>query len=242
MKIQRSVLADGVSALTLTGEFDAFAANPFLEQIETIVQSDNPNVVINLRLVLFINSTAIGSLIKARKRVRGLGGELVLAEPSARVQDALNTLGLGKVIKSFDTEDAAVDHLLATNKQSVAVPSENSVLVKFSEDRKQKEYSAMNGVGKMASLEDHGIHFTTPGTTDLFAEGTEIKVKFRLPLFRRAYYFDVPCKVASVEAAGDGVKVFGEFADIFEEDQRAISQFVRDLRLLKEEIRSADDE
>ena len=65
MKIQRSVLDQAVAGIHLTGEFDAFAANPFLEQVEAIVQSGVVRVVVNMRLVLFVNSTAIGSLIKA---------------------------------------------------------------------------------------------------------------------------------------------------------------------------------
>src|SRR5688572_32986574 len=102
MKIQRTVLDQGVACLALTGDFDAFAANPFLEQVEAIVQSGTVNVVVNLRLVLFINSTAVGSLIKARKRVRGLGGDLVFSEPSARVKETFDLLGLGQLIKIFE--------------------------------------------------------------------------------------------------------------------------------------------
>ncbi len=243
MKIQRTVLGEGIAGLTLTGEFDAFAANPFLEQIEAIVQSGSVNVVVNLRLVLFINSTAIGSLVKARKRARGLGGNLVLAEPSARVKDALDTLGLGQVIQSFASDDDAVQHLAETDDDgAVKVPSENSVLLKFAEDAKQRAFSRKGGVGRMASLDDNGIEFVVPGSAELFENDTEVKVKFRLPLFRRAYYFDVPCAIRSCEAEGDDFKVYAEFGDIFEEDRQAISQFVRDLRLLKDEIRSAENE
>ena len=99
MKIQRSALDQGVSLLTVSGDFDAFAANPFLEQVETIVQAGSIHLVVNLRLVLFINSTAIGCLIKSRKRLRGLGGDLVLSETSQRAKTSLESLGLGSVLK-----------------------------------------------------------------------------------------------------------------------------------------------
>jgi len=73
----------------------------------------------------------------------------------------------------------------------------------------------------------------------MFAEGTSIKAKFRLPLFRRAYYFDFPCTVRAAVKEPDGIKVTADFGDIHADDQKAIQQFVRDLRLLREEIRGA---
>ena len=40
----------------------------------------------------------------------------------------------------------------------------------------------------------------------------------------------------------DGLEVNAEFGDIYEEDRRSIAQFVRDMRLLKDEIRSEGSE
>ena len=237
MKIQRTVLDQGVACLTLTGDFDAFAANPFLEQIESIVQSGTVNIVVNLRLVLFINSTAIGSLIKARKRLRGLGGDLVVSEPSARVKETLDLLGLTQLIRSFKSDDEAANALRQAEGEKVDVPAENAVLVRFNDAQLQNKYVALGGIAKMATLEDNAITFTSPGETSHFPTGAAIKAKFRLPLFMRAYYFDFPCTIRKAEKTKEGIKVTAEFGDIIEEDRRAISQFVRDLRLLREEAR-----
>jgi len=239
MKIQRTVLDEGVACLTLTGEFDSFAANPFLEQVESLVQSGSTNLVANLRLVLFINSTAIGSLIKARKRLRGLGGDLVLSEPSQRVRETLEMLGLSSIIKSFKNDDEAAKALRAQGPEKVDLPADNAVLVRFVDEGLQKQYLATSGVAKMATLEENAITFIAPGDVKMFAPGTQIKAKFRLPLFRRAYYFDFPCSVRQSEKGADGVKVTADFGDIHNDDKKAISQFVRDLRLLREEIRGA---
>jgi len=239
MKIQRTVLDEGVACLTLTGEFDSFAANPFLEQVEGIVQGGTLNLVVNLRLVLFINSTAVGSLIKARKRLRGLGGDLVVSEPSQRVRETLEMLGLGQILKSFKSDDEAAKALRAQGPEKVDLPADNAVLVRFVDENLQKQYLATSGVAKMATLEESAITFVAPGAISMFAAGTAIKAKFRLPLFRRAYYFDFPCTVRKAEKAPDGVKVTADFGDIHADDQKAIQQFVRDLRLLRDEIRGA---
>lgn len=240
MKIQRTVLDEGVACLTLTGEFDSFAANPFLEQIESIVSAGTSSVVANLRLVLFINSTAVGALIKARKRLRGLGGDLVVSEPSQRVRETLDLLGLGAILKTFKNDDEAAKALRAQEPEKVDLPSDNAVLVRFIEEALQKQYLATSGVAKMATLEENAITFIAPGALAMFAPGTAIKAKFRLPLFRRAYYFDFPCTVRKSEKTADGIKVTADFGEIHGEDRKAIAQFVRDLRLLREEARGAD--
>jgi len=237
MKIQRTVLDQGVACLTLTGDFDAFAANPFLEQVESIVQSGTVNVVVNLRLVLFINSTAIGSLIKARKRLRGLGGELAFSEPSQRVKETVELLGIAKLIKIFGSDDEAAKALRAAGPETVGVPAENSVLVRFNDAQLQQKFAALKAVPKMASLEESSITFLSPGESSHFPVGAAIKTKFRLPLFMRAYYFDFPCTITKSEKTKEGVKVAAEFGDILDEDRKAIAQFVRDLRLLREEVR-----
>ncbi len=236
MKIQRSSLEDGIGQLTLKGDFDSFSVNPFLEQIEAVTQSGGINVVVNLRFVLFINSTAIGALIKARKRLRGLGGDLVFSEISQRVKSTLDALGLSQVVKDFGSDDEAVRHFSTTTSE-VDVPSENSVLLQFSDESRQKVYSDSGRIARMASLEEGGIHFIGSGPLSLYESGTPVKVKFRLPLFRRAYYFDIPCTLRTAKKEPDGVKAFAEFGNIYEEDRRSIAQFLRDMRLLKEELR-----
>lgn len=240
MKIQRTVLDQGVASLALTGDFDAFAANPFLEQVEAIVQSGTAHVVVNMRLVLFINSTAVGSLIKARKRVRGLGGDLVFSEPSTRVKETMDLLGLGQLIKTYANDDEAVKALRAIGPEQVDVPADNAVLVRFTDPALHKKYAAIGGMAKMAALEENSISFLCGGESSLFPTGASVKTKFRLPLFMRAYYFDFPCTVRGTEKTKDGLKVTADFGDILEEDRKSIAQFVRDLRLLREEARGSN--
>jgi anti-anti-sigma factor len=237
MKIQRTVLDQGVACLTMTGDFDAFAANPFLEQVEAIVQSGTTNVVVNLRFVLFINSTAVGSLIKARKRVRGLGGDLVFSDVSARVKETFDLLGIGQLIRSYASDEEAAKALRASGPEKIDVPAENAVLVRFNDAALQKKFAASGGMAKMASLEENSIAFVCGGETSLFPAGAAVKAKFRLPLFMRAYYFDFPCTLKKAEKTAEGVKVTAEFGDIVDEDRKAIAQFVRDLRLLRDEVR-----
>ena len=85
MKIERKT-AGNVTILAFTGEFDAFNLPTVGEKIDQLIQKGCTHLVFNLRLLKFINSSALGYLIKTAKRLKELDGELVLSEPSSSFQ------------------------------------------------------------------------------------------------------------------------------------------------------------
>ena len=76
MKVERKEW-DGVTILTFTGEWDAFNLPTFSAKIDNLVESGNTNLVFNLRLLTFINSSALGYLVKTKRAVEAGGGDLV---------------------------------------------------------------------------------------------------------------------------------------------------------------------
>jgi anti-anti-sigma factor len=67
MKIDKSVL-DDYAILTLKGEFDTFYVPRLQEEVEGLLEQGVRHILLNLRLVKFINSTALGSIVKLFKR------------------------------------------------------------------------------------------------------------------------------------------------------------------------------
>jgi stage II sporulation protein AA (anti-sigma F factor antagonist) len=235
MKVTKEVRGT-VALLTCKGEFDSFVCNPFLEEIEHIIAAGVYNIVLNMRLVKFINSTAIGSIIKSRKLLKARAGELAISTPSSFVREVIDNLGLSKVIRVFASDEEAIGYF--EPKEEVAVPQENTILVHFADPEKQAVFGKTPGVGKINGLDEDGVLFTVPGPAQVFERGAEVKVKFRLPLYKKAYYFDIPSVIDRVERSPDGNKVRANFTQIFEEDKKSITQFVSDLKLLKEELKN----
>ena len=58
----------GIVVLTLKGEFDTFVTGAFSNEITNCLSEGAHSIVLNMRLVKFVNSTALGSMIKARKQ------------------------------------------------------------------------------------------------------------------------------------------------------------------------------
>jgi len=238
MKIDREINGD-VAILSLRGEFDSFVVSSFLEEVESLAASGVRNVVLDMRLVKFIMSTAIGAIVKSRKLMKEIGGELVISQPSGFVRDVLDSLGLTKVIKIFDENNQAVENLgtgLAAN-----LPAGNSVMFQFVDPKRQAALGRP-AIGRILGLDDQGMSAQVSQAASFFPADAELKTKFRLPLFKKAYYFEIQARVLETIANEDGSVVKVGFAGIEPEDQKSIRQFISDMQFLRDEVKNAGEE
>ena len=238
MKIDREINGE-VAVLSLRGEFDSFVVSSFLEEVESLAANGVSNIVLDMRLVKFIMSTAIGAIVKSRKMMKDLGGDLVISQPSSFVRDVLDSLGLTKVIKVFDENNEAVETLgmsLGFN-----LPAGNSVMLHFA-DAQHQEAVGRPVVGRIVDLNDEGMAAQVAQPPRLFPAGAGVRAKFRLPLFKRAYYFEIASSIVEASAADDGARVRVRFDNIEEEDKKSIGQFLNDMNFLRDEVKNAGDE
>ena len=114
--------------LHLRGEFDTYYCPYLLQEIETLQGAGVKRIALNLRLVKFINSTALGAIIKASTTLQAAGGRLAIARPSVFVRDIMEKVGLDRVVPIFDSDEDAGRHLVATAPVRGRSSSEESVL------------------------------------------------------------------------------------------------------------------
>lgn len=238
MKIDREINGD-VAVLSLRGEFDSFVVNSFLEEIESLAANGVSSIVLDMRTVKFIMSTAIGAIVKSRKMMKELGGDLVISQPSEFVRDVLDSLGLTKVIKVFDENRAAVENLGLDGMANL--PSGNSVLFHFVDPDLQAAVGRPV-IGRIIELKEEGVRAQIAQAPGLFPAGSEMRAKFRLPLFKRAYYFEIPSNIAGATANESGSELRVSFTGIEEEDRESIRQFLNDMNFLRDEAKNAGDE
>ncbi len=77
--------------------------------LEQLFNRGSLQVVLNLAEVPFIDSAGLGVLALNSASVKAQGGVLKLAEPQARVRDALELVRLNRVIALYATEQEAID-------------------------------------------------------------------------------------------------------------------------------------
>lgn len=264
--------SDDHAILHLRGEFDTYYCPMLQEEIDGVQKAGVTSVVLNMRMVKFINSTALGAIIKAFKLMDAKGGKLVIARPSSFTKDIMEKVGLNRIVPVYGTDEEAVAAIRAGSKQPDALAGEA-----FEDDRSAVIFSLVDqerlahfikaskkadnpvhghafggnwsGIGRMSGLDETGLRFTwSGGKTDLtpfdmgqmLAIGTQLSVKFRLPLLQRGYC-EARVDVNLLEERADGVKVGAEFAEIDDETREAVRQYAKDMAFLKEELRKATD-
>ncbi|CAN5249177.1 anti-sigma factor antagonist BldG [soil metagenome] len=99
---------DGWSVLAVGGEIDVATAPRLREQLIGLVTGGRHRIVVDLGGVDFIDSTGLGVLIGALKRVRSRNGELVLVCTDARVLKVFDITGLDQVFRLVPSVDVAV--------------------------------------------------------------------------------------------------------------------------------------
>jgi len=230
--------------LELKGEFDTFECPRFTEEIDNLGSLGVQKVILNFRFLRFINSTALGAIVKAKRTMASQGGEVVIAQPGKFVANVLDTLGLSEIIPIYDDEAKALEHFQKDSKTAVDVGGENVILFHFQDASHTEAFGKAFGVGKIEEIEEEG-HIERGDKEDtgydpkvLFKPGNSLQLKFRLPFYKKAYYFECIGKIKRTQISKASLKVTVHFDDLSEEDAKSIKQFVSDMRFLKDEIKS----
>ena len=98
----------GWSVLLVGGEVDVATAPRLREQLIALVNDGRHHLVIDLEAVDFIDSTGLGVLIGALKRVRTQGGELALVCTERRILKVFEITGLDRVFRIGGTVEEAM--------------------------------------------------------------------------------------------------------------------------------------
>ena len=89
-------VADGATYLRLIGEIDLSSAHLMVDSIDDAVEAGATTVVLDFAGVTFVNSTGLGAMVAATKRLRADGGDLVLRQFRGIPASALATTGLDR--------------------------------------------------------------------------------------------------------------------------------------------------
>ncbi len=249
---------DDVVILKFTGEFDTFNLPAFSERIDRMIAAGDNQLVLDLHLLKFINSAALGYLIKTSKSVKAGGGEVVLARPSKFIRKTLTTLGLDDVFKIFQSVEAGVSHF-HTGEDVGEIKLEGgeydesltgSVPILFRPTGSPDAESLPNQVGRIVTLYEDGLLFRYEPAAEgedpvesFLRTGQSLKLKFRQPFAVKEYYFEMSGSVVEVNqmASGDdedtpvdAVRV--KYDTIKDEDRKHLEQFVRDQESWKAEL------
>ncbi len=99
----------GRRVLEVAGEIDVYTAPQLRQRLISLVEAGDRRVVVDLGRVDFLDSTGLGVLVGALKRLRGVNGELTLVCAQERLLKIFRITGLDRVFTLYDSVDAATD-------------------------------------------------------------------------------------------------------------------------------------
>jgi anti-sigma B factor antagonist len=95
------------TVLVVGGEVDVYTAPRLRERLVEVVEQGVRHVVVDLSRVEFLDSTGLGVLIVARRRLLPIGGTLRLVCSHERLLKIFRITALDRVFALFDTVEAA---------------------------------------------------------------------------------------------------------------------------------------
>ena len=103
-----STTESSVTVLTFTGDLDLGTLNLAKSRLQDEMLPDRRRFVLDLDRVGYIDSSGLGFLIGALKKVREREGDLVIARLNAYMLGIFKLLNLHEVLDVYDDLDAAV--------------------------------------------------------------------------------------------------------------------------------------
>ena len=88
---------DGYAVLSVRGEVDVYTAPRFRERLIELVTEGRHRIIVDLQGVDFLDSTGLGVLVGALKKVRADGGTLDIVCTQERILKIFDITGLDKV-------------------------------------------------------------------------------------------------------------------------------------------------
>jgi anti-sigma B factor antagonist len=97
-----------VAVISVSGRIDTSTSTQFEETINDLVDKGHFNLVMDFDEVDFLSSSGLRILVTTRKKLREMGGDIVLANPSQRAADSVEIAGLDKLFQSYPNREEAI--------------------------------------------------------------------------------------------------------------------------------------
>ena len=100
---------DDTHVVTVTGEIDLFTAPEFKQRVSAPIDAGRSHVIVDLTATTFIDSSSLGVLIGAHRRLKLRGGSLTIVCDNEAITKTFRITGLDGVFTLVPRLDDAVN-------------------------------------------------------------------------------------------------------------------------------------
>lgn len=94
---------DGTATIRLSDEYDVANAPTITRDVDAAIAGGATSIVVDMASVVFMDSTALGALIEAKKRAEAAGASLVLSDVPQNTARLLQLTALDQVFTVVST-------------------------------------------------------------------------------------------------------------------------------------------
>jgi anti-sigma B factor antagonist len=98
----------GAAVVTLAGEIDLYTCPEFKQELLRVIADGASLVVIDLTATTFIDSTALGVIIRGVERLKLKDGRLVVVCADPNIVKIFEVTGLNRIFSVYGTRDEAL--------------------------------------------------------------------------------------------------------------------------------------
>jgi anti-sigma B factor antagonist len=100
--------SDDKTVVLVAGEIDAYTAPKLREALLPLAEESNPDLIVNLKDVSYMDSTGLGVFVGLLKKIRKNDGHLNLVELSERLERLFSITGLNDIIDISSKSEGGV--------------------------------------------------------------------------------------------------------------------------------------
>jgi len=101
-------IGDDIHVVAVSGEVDLFTAPEFKQRVMAPIVAGVDHVIVDLTEATFIDSSSLGALIGAHRRLKARDGKLAVACDNEAIVKTFRITGLDGVFRLVPTVDAAL--------------------------------------------------------------------------------------------------------------------------------------
>jgi anti-sigma B factor antagonist len=109
MAISDRRVDDDTHVIAVKGEIDLFTAPEFKQRVSAPIDAGRSNIVVDLSSTTFIDSSSLGVLIGAHRRLKLRGGSLIVVCDNEAIVKTFRITGLDGVFTLVPSLDDALD-------------------------------------------------------------------------------------------------------------------------------------
>ena len=104
-------LGDGLAVASVVGEADLYTAPELKGALSALVENGAHSVLVDLSRTSFLDSTTLGVLMGAVRKLRSRGGQIAIACSDPNIRKIFEITLLDRIFAMFDSTEAGIEHL-----------------------------------------------------------------------------------------------------------------------------------